>query len=87
MPRIIDTYMPMPPFHEWLEHRLEEVRDATTLTLVIARSGAAGVSRDDLRAVLQVSPETVEDLLRAVLASGQVAAMQVNGQRRYRSAG
>ena len=77
--------MPLPSFHQWREHRLEEIPDATTLALLIARSGAAGMSRDDLRKVLQISPETLEDLLAALLASGQVVAVEVNGQLRYRA--
>jgi hypothetical protein len=59
------------PFHHWLEHRLQEVPDATALALMIARSGAAGVSRDDLARVLQVSPETMATLLDALVASAK----------------
>jgi hypothetical protein len=32
----------MRSFHEWLDHRLEEVLDATTLALAITQSGAVG---------------------------------------------
>jgi hypothetical protein len=36
--------MPIPSFRLWLEdHRPNQIPDATTLALVIARSGAAGV--------------------------------------------
>ena len=39
--------MPLPTFLAWLEHhRLPQVPDAGTLALLIARSGAAGASRD-----------------------------------------
>jgi hypothetical protein len=64
-----------------------EVTDATTLALLIARSGAAGMSREDLANVLRLSPETVENLLRAMTAAGQVAVLKVNGQIVYRAAG
>ena len=74
-------------FLKWLEHRVEEIPDATELAIVIARSGAAGMSRDDLGAALQISPETLEDLLSALVASGQVAVVKVNGQLVYRATG
>ncbi|MGO9107954.1 MAG: hypothetical protein ACLP9L_01865 [Thermoguttaceae bacterium] len=70
-------------FHEWLEHRPEEVPDATTLALVIARSG--GVSRDDLHKVVRISPETLDELLRALVSAGQVVVVKVNGQRVFRA--
>ena len=58
----------------------------TRLALVIARPGAAGVSRDALRKVVGLSPETSEDLLRALVAAGQVVMVQAGGQRMYRAA-
>ncbi len=70
-------------FHEWLEHRPEEVPDATTLALVIARSG--GVSRDDHHKVVRISPETLDELLRALVSAGQVVVVKVNGQRVFRA--
>jgi len=79
--------MPLPSFHEWLEHRLEAVPDATTLALAIARSGAAGVSREETARALGVPGETGEPLLRATAASGQVTILQRNGQLVYRAAG
>ena len=71
-------------FHEWLEHRVQEVPDATTLALMIARSG--GVSRDDLRRVARISPETLDELLRALVSAGQVKILKVNGQIVFRAA-
>jgi uncharacterized metal-binding protein len=65
----------------------EEVSDATRLALVIARSGAAGVTLDGLEKVVRLSPETLQDLLRALTAAGQVTVLLVNGQRAYRTAG
>ena len=79
----IHTSMPRPSFHAWLEHRPEEVPDAGELALTIAQSGTAGVSRDDLARVLQVSPETLEPMLRALVMSRQVVVVKVNGQMRY----
>ena len=78
--------MPTPSFHEWLGNRPEEVPDTTTLALsLIARSGAAGVSRDGLRRVCGLSPETLEDLLRALVTGGQVVMLKVSGERVYRA--
>ncbi len=78
--------MPLPSFTEWLEDRPPEVPDAGRLALVIAQSGMAGVSRETLLRVLQVSPETLEILLRALLTAGQVVVVQVGEQWRYRAA-
>jgi hypothetical protein len=83
----VDTSMPPPSFHEWLGNRPEEVPDATRLALVIARSGAAGISLDSLRRVVRLSPETLQDLLRALTAAGQVEVLKVNGKMVYRAAG
>ena len=71
-------------FHEWLEHRVQEVPDATTLALAIARSG--GVSREGLEKVVRISPETLNELLRALIAAGQVVVVKVGGQMVYRAA-
>ena len=77
--------MPFPSFTAWLENRPEEVPDAGQLAFQIARSGQAGVSRDDLAKVLQVSPETLEVCLRGLLTAGQVSVVKVNGQWVYRA--
>jgi hypothetical protein len=47
---------------------------------------AAGMSRDDIAVALQVPPDTLEDLLQALLASGQVRTLNVNGKLVYRAA-
>jgi len=73
----------MPAFHEWLEHRVEEVPDIGSLALVIAKSGMAGVSLDSLRRSLNLPPDT----LAGLVATGQVVVLKVNGEMRYRAAG
>ena len=73
-------------FPEWLEHRVEEVPDATTLALVIAKSGAAGVSREGLEMVARISPDALDELLRALVSAGQVRMLKVNGQIVFRAA-
>jgi hypothetical protein len=79
--------MPLPSFRNWLEHRPPQVPDIGTLALTIAQSGTAGVSRDDLARVLQVSPETLESMLRALEVSRQVMVVKVGGEMRYRVVG
>jgi hypothetical protein len=77
--------MPTPTFHAWLEQRVEEVPDIGSLALAIAKSGTAGVSLDNLRRVIQISPETLQELLKALVMAGQVVALKVNGQFVYRT--
>jgi hypothetical protein len=73
-------------FREWLE-RLEEVPGTMELALAIALSGTVGVLRDGLRRVARLSPETLEDILAAMVAAGQVMVVQADGQRMYRATG
>lgn len=84
MPISIDTRMPTPSFCTWLENRLQQVPDAASLALLIARS--AGLSRDDLARALRVPPETLEVPLRAMVTGGQVVMVKVNGWLVYRAA-
>jgi hypothetical protein len=78
----------MPAFRSWLEdHRLQQVPDAASLALAIVRSGAAGMSRHDLRRLAGIPSDTLDDLLRAMMASGQVVMVKVGGQLVYRAAG
>ena len=63
---------------------MEEVPDATTLGLVIARSGA-GISREGLEKVVRISPKTLEQLLNALVTAGQVVVVKVGGERVYRA--
>ena len=82
----IHTSMPIPSFHAWLEHRLEEVPDAAQIALLIAQSGTAGVSRDALLRVIGTSPETLENMLRALVTARQVVMVRVGGEMVYRAA-
>jgi hypothetical protein len=78
----------MQPFRSWLEdHRPPQVPDAGSLVLAIARSGAAGMSRDDLRRLAGIPPDILSDLLRAMVVSGQVVMVKVGGKIVYRMAG
>jgi DNA-binding IclR family transcriptional regulator len=77
--------MPTPSFHEWLARRPDEAPAAENVATLIARSGTTGISRDDLARALRVPPETLEDLLRALVTAGQVAASKAGRERRYRA--
>ena len=73
-------------FREWLRNLAREVPAAGILPVLISQSGA-GMSRDDLARALQLPPETIDDLLRALAATGQVVMLKVGGRTVYRAAG
>jgi hypothetical protein len=77
----------MPPlsFHEWLGNRAQEAPQADNLATLIASAGAAGVSLDRLRTLCGLLPETLQDILRSLVATGQVVVLKVNGQMVYRT--
>ena len=85
VPGTIDSSMRRLSFHEWLRNRPDEAPDAGRLALLIAQSGAAGISHDGLRKFVRLQPETLDDLLKALVATGQVAVFKVNGELRYRA--
>jgi hypothetical protein len=77
--------MRRPSFREWLKNRDQEAPAAESLATLIAQSGAVGISLDHLRRIVRISPESLDDLLRALVSSGQVTILKVNGQRVYRT--
>lgn len=70
----------MHSFHDWLATRSQEPPQADRLATVITSAGAAGASLADLRRLLNLSSETLQDVLRGLVASGQVEVVKVNGQ-------
>jgi len=76
----------MEPFREWLTNRDGDVPAAEKLATLVARSGA-GILRDDLARALRLPPEILDDLLRALTATGQVVMLKVGGRTVYRAAG
>ena len=78
--------MPTPSYREWLRNRAREAPAAGILPMLIARSGG-GMSRDDLARALRLPPETLDDLLRALAATGQVVMLKVGRRTVYRAAG
>ena len=77
----------MQPFHAWIDQRSQEAPAAENLATVIAQSGAAGISLDRLRRLLPLAPETLQDILRSLVATGQVEVVSVGGRIVYRVAG
>jgi hypothetical protein len=76
----------MRSFWQWLEHAADDPSAADTVATLIAQAGAVGVSVECLRKVVRLSPETLDDVLKGLLASRQVVLLKVNGARVYRMA-
>ncbi len=83
----IHTSMPAPTFHDWLRNRPDKPPQADRLATIIAQAGAADVSLDGLRKVVGLSPETLQDVLRALTATGQVVMKTVSPRYRCPRAG
>ena len=77
--------MPTPTFHDWLGNRTQEAPAAENLATLIASAGAAGISLDRLRTLVRLSPETLQDIIRSLVATGQVVVLKVGGQMTYRA--
>jgi hypothetical protein len=77
----------MQTFCQWLENAADDPSAADNLATLIAQAGAVGVSHDRLRKVVRLSPETLTDVLRALIVARQVVVVKVNGRRVYRAAG
>jgi predicted transcriptional regulator len=78
--------MPIVSFREWLATRSDEAPAAENLATIIAIAGAAGISLDRLNRLCGLSAETLADVLKALVASGQVTVLKVGGQIVYRAA-
>ncbi len=76
----------MRSFWQWLEHVADEPSAADNVASLIAQAGAVGVSLDCLRKVVRLSPESLGEVLKGLLASKQVVLQKVNGARVYRAA-
>jgi len=77
----------MQTFRQWLEHVADDPSAADNLATLIAQAGAVGVSLDRLRKVVRLSPESLDEVLKGLLASRQVVLLKVNGVRVYRTTG
>ena len=74
------------PFPDGLRVVSKEIPDAMSVALAIAQAGAAGISRDDLARALGHPPETSADVLKALVAMGQVVVLaSLHEQMTYRT--
>ena len=78
--------MPTPSFLDWLGNRAQEAPAADRLATLIG-SAPGGISLDRLRRLCGLPPETLQDILRALVATGQAEMVSVNGQFVYRAVG
>ena len=76
----------MRSFWQWLEHAGDDPSAADNVATLIAQAGAVGVSLHCLRKVVRLSPESLDDVLKGLLASKHVVLLKVNGARVYRAA-
>ena len=83
MPGII--HILMRSFWQWLEHVGDDPSAADSVATLIAQAGAVGVSLESLRKVVRLSPESLDEVLKGLLASKQVVLLKVDGARVYRA--
>ncbi len=74
----------MQSFRQWLEHVADD--PAADVATLIALAGTVGVSLECLRKVVRLSPESLDEVLKGLLASKQVVLLKVDGARVYRAA-
>ncbi len=75
----------MQSFSDWLANRSQVPSQADRLATLIASAGAAGVSLDRLRRLCGLSPETLADVLKGLVMTGQVTMLKINGELTYRT--
>lgn len=75
----------MRSFLQWLEHVADDPSGAANVANLIAQAGAVGGSLPCLRKVVRLSPGSLDEVLKGLLASKQVVLLKVNGARVYRA--
>lgn len=75
--------MPLLSFRDWLQNRAQEAPAADRLAFLVAQF-PAGISIDRLRQLCGLPDETLQDVLRGLVATGQVVMVRVSGGLRYR---
>ncbi len=75
----------MRSFWHWLEHVTDDPSAADSVANLIAQAGAVGVSLPCLKKVVRLSPESLDEVLKGLLASKQVMLLTVDGARVYRA--
>jgi hypothetical protein len=67
-------------FSHWLFNR---VPHADRLLLLIQQAGSAGIPEGQLRSQVELPKRLVDDLLAALVQTGQVAVVEREGRRVY----
>jgi hypothetical protein len=75
----------MRTFSQWLEHAADDPSAAGDVATLIAQAGAVGVSVQCLRKIVRLSPGSLDEVLKGLLASKQAVLLKVNGARVYRA--
>jgi hypothetical protein len=68
--------MRLPSFTDWLGHhpaKPVEVPEATGVLHIIAAAGPGGVTRRQLRGAIHLPPKVLDQLLAALLQTGQIS--------------
>jgi DNA-binding transcriptional ArsR family regulator len=77
----------MQTFMQWLESRETEspIPETTRLTRLLAAAGEGGVTLRDLRRAIKLDRDLLDQLLSAMVATGQVTVGEVDGEPVYYS--
>ena len=79
------TYL-MRTFLQWLEHVADYPSAAGNVATLIAQARAVGISVRCLRKIVRLTSESLDEVLKGLLASRHVLLLKVNGARVYRVA-
>jgi DNA-binding IclR family transcriptional regulator len=55
--------------------------------MLIAQAGPNGISPNELARALHLPSETLNNLVRSLVETGQVAVFKINGELKYRATG
>ena len=81
--------MHTPPFRSWVEQRHRRldshISQADKVVPLLQQAGPAGMTRRQLAGAIDLEPELVDGLLRALLDTGQIRVAEVGGVHIYRA--
>ena len=81
-----EAYIPHANLLHWLEQAADDPSAAGNAATMTCRQGRLGISVECLRKVVRLSPESLDEVLKGLLASKQAVLLKVNGARVYRAA-
>jgi hypothetical protein len=70
-------------FSQWLRMNHRDLPPPDKIQALISASGSAGVSEKELRSFAELPRELFDDLLRALVTSGQIRFANRNGEVVY----